>query len=589
MNFNVWAPKAESNVTLHLQTGTNDSPTKHSMVRDSEAGWWHKEVADAKAGDLYSYSIDGGEPRPDPRSAYQPQGVHGPSAVVDHRSYQWQNAGWRAPAWSSAIVYEMHIGTFSEEGTYRGATKYLDQLVDLGITHVELLPVNQFSGRHGWGYDGVQLFAPHHPYGSPDELKAFVDACHGQGLAVLLDVVYNHLGPTGNYLGEFAPYFTTTYKTPWGDAVNLDGPYSNEVRKFFTDNARMWLKDYRFDGLRIDAVHAFLDQTATPFMEELVAATKSLERLTRQTYTVVFESDLNDPRLIKSVDAGGYGAQAQWSDDFHHAVHQLVTGESSGYYEDFKDANGKSGSSAVDGATLVGKALENGFIYAGQRSNFRNRTHGRPATGLPGERLLAYIQNHDQVGNRARGERITDLCSFEEAQIAAALTILSPFVPMIFQGEEWGASTPFPYFSDHREEWLANAVREGRRREFAAFGWKPDEIPDPQAESTFISAKLKWTERVTAQHQSMLEWYRSLIHLRRTHEDLGPVPIGSLSCHSEGRRLHVDRHPFKILVNASTEDWRVDIAGELILSNKANTKDGALSPGGVAVYRNNDK
>ena len=603
MLFEVWAPKAAKNVTLHLQTKVDGPSTQHALTVSPRSGWWSVKVPEAKAGDLYTYSIDGGEPRPDPRSAYQPQGVHGPSAVVDHDSYKWQHADWRPPAWSSAIVYELHIGTFSDAGTYHGATEHLDKLVNLGITHVELLPVNQFSGRHGWGYDGAQLFAPHQPYGSPDDLKALVDACHSRGLAVLLDVVYNHLGPTGNYLGEYGPYFTTTYKTPWGDAVNLDGPHSHEVRKFFTDNARMWLRDYRFDGLRIDAVHAFLDQTATPFMEELVEATKRLERQTRQTYTVIFESDLNDPRLIKSVDAGGYGAQAQWSDDFHHAVHRFVTGESSGYYGDFSDSawreqagvgmvsstqdSAKNGAESPmeTSATLVARVLETGFIYAGQHSPFRNRVHGRSAVGLPGERLLAYIQNHDQIGNRARGERITHLCSLDQAQIAAALTILSPFVPMLFQGEEWGASTPFPYFSDHQEEWLADAVRQGRRREFAAFGWQPEEIPDPQAESTFKSAKLLWNECNTAEHKAMLEWYRSLIRLRRANEDLGPVTIGSVLCQSDGRCLRIDRHPFILFINAGNEDWQIDLDGDPILTNKPSTQAGFIGAGGVAVYK----
>jgi maltooligosyltrehalose trehalohydrolase len=366
------------------------------------------------------------------------------------------------------------------------------------------MPVNGFSGNRGWGYDGVNLYAPHEAYGGPQGLKKLVDAAHKKGIAVLLDVVYNHLGPEGNYLGIFGPYFSKKYASPWGDAINFDGPFSDGVREFFLDNARMWLADYHMDGLRIDAVHAIFDQSALHFLEELAQVVRKVERETGKSKCVIAESDLNDPRLVRSPEVGGYGLDAQWSDDFHHALHALVTGESKGYYGDF--------------GTLahLAKALEKTFVYDGVYSPFRKRRHGRSAADVPSRRFLGYIQNHDQVGNRARGERLGHLCGQRLQKVAAACVFLSPFVPMLFQGEEWNASTPFLYFTDHSDGELAEAVSDGRRREFSGFGWKPEDIPDPQDELTFTRSKLDWAEPGKPEGKDMLQWYRNLTAFRRS-------------------------------------------------------------------------
>jgi maltooligosyltrehalose trehalohydrolase len=447
--------------------------------------------------------VDNSKPLPDPRSSWQPEGVHGPSRVLDHAAFAWTSQGFRAPPLASALIYELHVGTFSPEGTFDGVIQKLDYLLDLGVTHVELMPVNEFSGRRGWGYDGVDLYAPHHAYGGPDGLKRLVNACHARGLAVLLDVVYNHLGPEGNYLSQFGPYFTKRYGTPWGQAVNLDGPHSHEVRRFVIDNALMWLRDYQFDGLRLDAIHALFDFSAIHFLEQLAAEVDDLEAQLGRPLVLIAESDLNDPRIVRSPEVNGYGMDAQWSDDFHHALHAVLTGERVGYYADF----GRLADLAA--------ALERVFVVAGRFSAHRQRVHGRPPIGLSGHRFLGYTQTHDQVGNRARGERLAHLVRPGRAKIAAGLLLAAPFVPMLFMGEEWGASSPFQYFTDHPPE-LGKLVTEGRRREFAAFGWDPERVPDPQAEETFLRSRLDWEERDREPHAGLLDWHRRLIQLRKS-------------------------------------------------------------------------
>lgn len=498
--FMVWAPDAE-NVAVAIGV------ERYPMTK-SDGGWWSVAIAWAGRGTDYGFSLNGGEPLPDPRSPWQPHGVHSPSRIVDHGAFHWTDGRWQAPPLSSAVIYELHIGTFTEAGTFEAAIERLDHLVDLGITHVELMPVNEFSGSRGWGYDGVDLFAPHHAYGGPDGLKRLVDACHNRGLAVLLDVVYNHLGPAGNYLARFGPYFTDRYSTPWGEAVNLDGSGSDEVRRFFCDNALMWLRDYHFDGLRIDAVHAIIDTSAVHFLEQLAAEVKELEAQLGRHLALIAESDLNDPRLVRSREAGGYGLDAQWSDDFHHALHTVLTGERDGYYADF--------------GTLadLAKAIERVFVYDGRYSAFRGRRHGRPPRGLSGHRFLGYLQNHDQIGNRAKGERSSHLMNPARLKIAAALVFTAPFIPMLFQGEEWGASSPFLYFTDHEDTELGRAVSKGRREEFAGFGWDPEEIPDPQARESFERSRLDWNEIHRQPHAELIEWHRSLIRLRRQVPDL---------------------------------------------------------------------
>ncbi|MGH9225300.1 MAG: malto-oligosyltrehalose trehalohydrolase [Acidimicrobiales bacterium] len=484
----VWAPGVES-----VEAVLGDGGERVPLKGPDERGWWEAAVEVAR-GQRYGFSVDGGEVRPDPRSPSQPDGVHGLSAAVDQMAFPWTDGGWVAPPLSEALIYELHVGTFSEAGTFAGAAARLDHLVDLGVTHVELMPVAEFPGRWGWGYDGVDLYAPHHAYGGPDGLKALVDACHARGLAVLLDVVYNHLGPAGNYLGTYGPYFTDRYATPWGSAVNLDGPDCDEVRAFFVDNSRMWLEDYHVDGVRLDAVHAILDTSAVHLLEELAHDAPGV---------LIAESDLNDPGVVRRPEEGGYGLDAQWSDDLHHALHAVLTGERTGYYADF-------GSMAQ-----LAKALRQAFVFDGTYSASRRRRHGRSPAGVPPTRFLAYAQTHDQVGNRAEGERLSHLVGEARLRMAAALVLCSPFVPMLFQGEEWGASTPFQYFTDHEDRELGKAVSEGRRREFAAFGWDPEDVPDPQDRATFERSRLRWAEVDTEPHAGLLDWHRRLIALRK--------------------------------------------------------------------------
>ena len=501
--FEVWAPRA-GGVDVVL------GETRVAMAGPDEDGWFRAEVPDAGPGADYAFSLDGGPPLPDPRSPWQPEGVHGPSRLVDHDAFVWTDDGWTPPVpLADGVVYELHVGTFSPEGTFDGAAARLDHLVDLGVTAVELMPVVEFPGRRGWGYDGVDLWAPHSAYGGPEGFKRLVDACHARGLAVVLDVVYNHLGPDGNYLGVYGPYFTDHYATPWGQAVNFDQADSDPVRAFVVDNACMWVRDYHVDGLRLDAVHAIVDSSAVTIVEEIATSVHALAASLGRPVWVVAESDLNDPRVIRAVDVGGYGCDAQWSDDFHHALHAVLSGDRTGYYGDF-------GSLAQ-----LAKALRQAWVYDGCRSSHRRRRHGRPPTGLSGDKFFGYLQNHDQIGNRATGERSSMLMGTGSLKVAAALVLCSPFVPMLFQGEEWGASTPFLYFTDHGDPALGRAVSEGRRREFAAFGWRAEEVPDPQDPETFRRSKLDWDERSRPPHAELLEWHRHLIRLRREVPALG--------------------------------------------------------------------
>jgi len=493
--FRVWAPRAKR--------AELDIRGKRQSMTAGKDGWWFVEVSSAGANTEYGFALDGGGPLADPRSPWQPWGISGASVTVDHGAFSWTDRHWQAAPLSAAIIYELHIGTFTAEGTFQAAIQKLDYLAHLGITHIELMPVAQYSGNSGWGYDGTYIYAPHHAYGDPEQLKQFINACHRQGLAVILDVVYNHLGPAGNHLADFGPYFTDRYATPWGAAVNFDGPGSAEVRRFFCDNALMWLRDYHFDGLRLDAVHAIIDTSAVHFLEQLVCEVTALEAQIGRHLVLIAESDLNDPRIVRPREIGGYGIQAQWSDDFHHALHCVLTGERDGYYADF--------GSLAD----LAKALRQGFVYDGRYSAFRRRPHGRPPHGISGHSFLGYLQNHDQIGNRAIGERSSHLLNVGRLKIGAALVLTAPFVPMLFQGEEWGATAPFLYFTNHEDPDLGRSVTEGRRREFAAFGWDPADVPDPQAQETFQRSKLDWSELDEEPHFDLLEWHRWLIDFRR--------------------------------------------------------------------------
>ena len=563
--FAVWAPEAEA---VGIVRSGEPSPMK-----PGPAGWWELDLADAGPGTDYRFVLDGSAPLADPRSPFQPHGIDGPSRVVDHTAFAWTDQQWRGcpgPWLSGGGVYELHTGTFTPEGTFDAAIGRLDHLVDLGVRAVEIMPVNQFSGNHGWGYDGVFLYAPHLAYGGPDALKRLVDGCHARGLAAILDVVYNHLGPMGNVLEQFGPYFTARYATPWGKAVNLDGRQSDEVRNFFLDNAEMWLRDYHFDGLRVDAVHAIIDTSAVHFLEEMTVRVADLSAAVGRDLFVIAESDLNDPRLVRPRDVGGYGMDAVWNEDFHHSLHALLTGERQGYYEDF--------GTIAD----VARCLERGVLYDGRYSPFRQRRHGRPHTGLAGGSIVGFLQNHDQVGNRALGERSAGLMRLGRLKIGAGLVATSPFVPMLFQGEEWAASTPFLYFTDHRDPALAAAVRRGRRGEFAAFGWPPEDIPDPQAAETFERSKLRWDEVAEGSHAEMLAWHRSLLALRRRHPDLvdGRMDRVHTSFSEGGAWLRVRRGAVEVLVNLAPEAAELPV-GEGVAIELSSDPAAALSGGTI--------
>jgi maltooligosyltrehalose trehalohydrolase len=535
----VWAPSATSVAMV----------TAHERVEMHQAvdGWWHAELSPELSRSDYAFSLDGGPPLPDPRSPYQPKGVHGLSRPVDHSAFEWRHAKWQPAPLSSAIVYECHVGTFTPSGTFDAAVERLGYLRDLGVTHIELMPVAEFSGAHGWGYDGVDLFAPHHSYGGPDAMKRLVDEAHGHGLGGILDVVYNHLGPEGSYLAKFGPYFTDRYRTPWGDAVNLDDRDSDEVRRFFCDNALMWLRDYRVDGLRIDAIHAIFDASAIHFLEQLGTEVHELEAEVGRHLAVIAESDLNQPRIVTPREAGGYGLDAQWNDDFHHALHTVLTGETAGYLADF-------GSIA-----LLAKCLTRGFAYDGTYSKSRRRTHGRPVHGLSAHRFVAFMQNHDQVGNRAMGERLGHLVTMDQLKISAAILMTSPFVPMLFQGEEWNASSPFQYFTDHQDSALAESVRKGRRAEFAHFVAAESEVPDPQALQTFERSKLNWDERERGAHREILEWYRQVIALRRCVRDLenGQLKLDTVKFDEAARWICVSRGESVVIFNFALSSQRI--------------------------------
>ncbi len=570
MIFSVWAPTAKSVELLWAE--------QHISMHQGAGGNWQVEVDGARAGDRYRYSIDGGQPLPDPRSRWQPDGVHGSSAVVDADALRRTHvSGFRARPLREGVIYELHVGTFTTEGTYRAAERKLEYLAGLGITHVELLPVATFPGRHGWGYDGVDWYAPQPSYGTPQELARFVAACHERGMAVLLDVVYNHFGPDGNYLAGFAPYFTDRVKTPWGDAINYDDRDSDGVRRFVIDNALMWLEDYGFDGLRLDAVHAIYSFEAVHVLEDLAAAVRQLSVKLSKDFVLIAESDLNDPRLVQPPARGGYGLSAHWSDDFHHAIHRFFTGESGGYYADF------------GGLKDIATALRNGYVYQGQYSQFRRRRHGREPKGVNSDQLVVFSQNHDQIGNRAQGERLSMLLQPSQLKSIAALILLSPFVPMLFQGEEWGAKTPFIYFTDHENQELARLVTEGRTREFKAFNWEGD-VPDPQAPQSFMSSKLNWAEVDQPGHAELLAWYRRLIELRHEMLDHLSKRRAQVSFNEAARWLRFGVGDLLVVLNAEEQPRRVPLPSgmwNLAASSIAGDEQvsGEIPAWGVRVFR----
>jgi len=531
------------------------------MNGPDEHGWWAADEQSADAGIDYGFCIDDDPTAyPDPRSQWQPNGVHEMSRIYDMAQFSWTDKEFKALPLEDAVVYELHIGTFTPNGTLDSAIERLEYLADLGITHIELMPLATFPGNRGWGYDAVALFAVQQAYGGPDALKRFVNAAHQRGLAVLLDVVYNHFGPIGNYAAKFGPYLLDAHKTPWGCAVNLEDAGSHEVRRFFCDNALMWLRDFHLDGLRLDAVHAFIDRSAISFLEQLATEVAALSNEQGRHYTLIAESDLNDPRLVTPLDQSGIGFDAQWNDDFHHALFSVLNpGQAGGYYSDFGDLS------------HLAKALEKTFVYDGNYSIYRDRNHGRPVGNLNQCRFLAFIQNHDQVGNRAVGDRIRAVVGFERAKIAAAIVLTSPFVPMLFQGEEWAASSPFQYFAEHENPEMRRLVCEGRKTEFMAFGWDSDAIPDPEAQETFSRSQLHWDERNSGEHAEMLSWYQQLIRLRREIPALRNGQLGTTAVtYDEMKKTFIIRRgEFAILCNLSADTARFESQDfrEVVLSS----------------------
>ena len=495
-SFRVWAPDAD-----HVDLRILGPADRLVSLERKDGGYREAIVADAAPGTRYCFHVDGRD-LPDPASRYQPEGVHGPSQVVDS-SFPWQDAAWQGLDLDRFVLYELHVGAFTRQCTFDAVIPHLQRLKDLGVTAIELMPVAQFPGSRNWGYDGASPFAVQNSYGGPAGLKRLVDACHQQGLAVVLDVVYNHLGPEGNYLSCFGPYFTEKYKTPWGSALNFDGPESDEVRRFFVENALYWIAECHIDALRLDAVHAIHDESAHPFLAELAEAVHSAGVELNRRVHVIAESDLNDARILRAPNAGGMGHDAQWSDDFHHSLHALLTGERTGYYEDF---------GVLD---HLAKAYSEGFVYSGQHSAHRRRRHGNSSKEIPGRQFVIFAQNHDQVGNRMLGERLSALVSYEQLKLAAGAVLLSPFLPLLFMGEEYGETAPFLYFVSHTDPGLIEAVRDGRQQEFAAFAWQGTP-PDPQDEATLARSTLNHALRDQPRHRELLAFYRELIALRST-------------------------------------------------------------------------
>lgn len=572
--FALWAP-------LPRRVRLDVDGVMHRMTR-ADDGWWRTDV-DCRPDARYGFVLDD-DPAvlPDPRSARQPDGVHERSQLWDARDTAWSDADWPGRSIEGAVIYELHTGTFTPEGTFDAAIGRLDYLADLGVDLIEVMPVNAFNGTHGWGYDGVLWFAVHEPYGGPDALVRLIDACHARGLGVLINAVFNHLGPSGNYLPRFGPYLSDS-TNPWGQGVNLSGPGADEVRRYIIDCALRWMRDFHADGLRLDAVHALVDTTAIHILEELAAETDALSVVVGRPLSLIAESDLNDPRLITPRDRGGYGMTAQWDDDIHHAIHTAVSGERQGYYADF-------GSMAALAVTL-----RNGYFHAGTYSSFRGRRHGRPldTSLIPATRLLAYTCTHDQVGNRAAGDRPAQNLDTGQLAIKAALVLGSPYTAMLFMGEEWGSTRPFQFFSSHPEPELARATAEGRRAEFAEHGWDADTVPDPQDPATFERSKLDWAEAADPVHAELRDFYRTLIRLRRTEPDMADpwLPDLGVDVDEDRRWIVMRRGAVAIAANLGTEAVEVGVGGD-VLAQWGHPEIGAdrttLPAHSVAVVRSVD-
>lgn len=495
--FTVWGPFLKT-VSLKMVSPYQ----KNIPMEKDQRGYWKAMVEEVTQNISYYYRLDDERDRPDPASHFQPEGVHGPSQVIDH-SFNWQDEHWRGIDPVEMIMYEVHVGTFTPEGTFDAVIQRLDDLRDLGVNALEIMPIAQFPGERNWGYDGVYPYAVQNSYGGPEGLKRLVNECHKKGISVILDVVYNHMGPEGNYLREYGPYFTDKYKTPWGDAINFDDAYSNEVRNFFIENALHWFRHYHIDALRLDAVHAIFDREAKHFLHELSERVEGFSLQAGRRFYLIAESDLNDSRVVVSRELGGHGMDGVWCDDFHHSLHTLLTGENQGYYLDFGKIE-----------HLV-KSVREGFVYSGEYSEFRKRNHGNSSKNVPAMHIAVFSQNHDQVGNRMLGERLSALVPYEALKLAAGMVLLSPYIPLLFMGEEYGESSPFLYFVSHCDPALVEAVRKGRKEEFGDFKWK-EEPPDPQSRETFLKSKLHWEKRTEGSGKVLLDFYKHVIMLRRT-------------------------------------------------------------------------
>ncbi len=545
--FAVWGPRPD-----RVQVDVDG--TLYPMTRSGD-GWWRAAVP-ANPDSRYGFVLDDDATvLPDPRSARQPDGVHARSALWDAAAATWSDADWAGRSIEGAVIYELHIGTFTPGGTFDSAIERLDHLVDLGVDFVEIMPVNAFAGPRGWGYDGVLWYAVHEPYGGPDGLVRFIDACHRRGLGVLIDAVFNHLGPSGNYLPRLGPYLSSG-SNPWGEGINIADADSDEVRNYILDCALRWMRDFHADGLRLDAVHALVDTTAIHILEELAAETDALSEQVGRPLSLIAESDRNDPRFITPRSHGGYGMTAQWDDDIHHALHTAVSGENHGYYSDFGSME------------TLAHTLRHGYFHAGTHSSFRRRRHGRPldTSLIPGSRLLAYTSTHDQVGNRAIGDRPTAYLTDGQLAVSAALALLTPFTAMLFMGEEWAADTPFQFFSSHPEPELGEATRVGRKAEFAEHGWDADEVPDPQDEQTFLRSKLNWTEPAEDRHARMLGLYRDLIALRRKESDLTDFWLDHLGVDydEDARWIVLRRGALAIACNLGSDSAAVPVTGDVV-------------------------
>ncbi|WP_343317586.1 malto-oligosyltrehalose trehalohydrolase [Arthrobacter sp. TMP15] len=567
--FDVWAPKA---TTLTLLAGENKFPmTRCTEEVPGSEGWWTCTNAPAHGEFEYGYLLDQDtHALPDPRSRRQPHGVHSLSHTFDPSAHEWRDGAWQGRELTGAVIYELHVGTFTSAGTLAGAAQKLDYLAELGVDFIELLPVNDFNGTHNWGYDGVLWYAVHEGYGGPAEYQCFVDAAHRAGIGVIQDVVYNHLGPSGNYLPRFGPYLNEDAGNTWGDSVNLDGGGSDTVRRYILDNAAMWLRDYHVDGLRLDAVHAFKDERALPLLEELAQLADCVSVESGRPVTMIAESDLNDPRLLYSRTRNGDGLRAQWSDDFHHALHVNLSGEADGYYADF------------DSIGALAKVLEYGFFHDGSYSSFRGRHHGRQIdrTAVHPSALVVCSQNHDQIGNRAAGDRLSKNLSYGQLAVAAVATLTSPFTPMLFMGEEYGASTPWQFFTSHPEPELAQATAAGRIKEFEHMGWDPKMVPDPQEPATFRRSVLDWSEAASGDHARLLDLYKHLTSLRRTTAELSQPGFANISVEfaEADKWLLLRRDGIEVALNFSPRRRKVPVQGTHLL---LATEDGVhLIPDG---------